>query len=244
MAVKYTTEAFVFKKEDRLDADRIFSVFTKDFGRLEVFGKALRRIDSKLKSAIEIFSFSQIEFIQGKNKKTLTDALPLGARRAMLGDPEKFETAAKISAVMDVFLKGQEPDEKVWAGIADIFGKLSTEGINNKLLYYYFFWNFISLLGYGPELSVCASCRQTLQPQALYFSYGDGGLLCQACAVKKPQGRIINADAVKVLRLMVQKEWDLLQKLKMGPQSKSMVKQISDGYYNYVTAASHSAYEN
>ena len=73
MSLYCRTEGFIFKKEDRNDSDRVFSVFSKDFGRLEIFGKAIRKIDSKLKSAVEIFSFSEIEFVQGKNRKTLTD---------------------------------------------------------------------------------------------------------------------------------------------------------------------------
>ena len=45
MTVHYKTEGFVFKSVDRLEADRVFSVFTVDFGRIEVFGKSIRKIE-------------------------------------------------------------------------------------------------------------------------------------------------------------------------------------------------------
>ena len=75
MTTRYKTRAFVFKKNDVNESDRVFSVFTDDFGRLDIFAKAIRKNVSKLRSGIDIFFFSEIEFIQGKNRKTLTDAV-------------------------------------------------------------------------------------------------------------------------------------------------------------------------
>ena len=63
MAVHYKTKGFILKKEDRLESDRIFTVFTYDFGRIEIFGKAIRRIASKLKGGIDIFSLSEITLL-------------------------------------------------------------------------------------------------------------------------------------------------------------------------------------
>ena len=50
MAVHYRTNAIVFKKEDQSEADRIFTVFTHDFGKLDIRAKAIRKINSKLKN--------------------------------------------------------------------------------------------------------------------------------------------------------------------------------------------------
>lgn len=151
MAVKYITQAFVFKQEDRLDADRIFSVFTKEFGRLEIFAKAIRRIDSKLQSGIGLLSFCEIEFIQGKNKKTLTGAISRERFASIAKDPEKLKIALAISGLVDSFITGQEKDEHILDLILEVFYRLNL-GKARKLVYYYFFWNFISLLGYGPEI--------------------------------------------------------------------------------------------
>ena len=73
MFFKYRTQGFILKKEDRGETDQLFTIFTRDFGKLEVLGKAIRKISSKLRSGMEIFYLSEIEFIQGKTYKTLTD---------------------------------------------------------------------------------------------------------------------------------------------------------------------------
>ena len=173
MTVHYKTRGFVFKKEDRMDSDRLFSVFTKDLGRLELFGKGIRKITSKLRGNMELFYISDIEFIQGKNRKTLTDAQVLKKYYHLQASPEKMHVASTISNMLDTFIKGQEPDEKIWQLVSDFFQKLNDPLLplaRLQLAQHYFFWNFVSVLGYAPQLSHCAMCQESLHPDFLYFS--------------------------------------------------------------------------
>ncbi len=233
----YKTTGFVFKKEDRLESDRVFSVFTKDFGRVEVFGKAIRKITSKLRSGIEIFSLSEIEFIQGRNKKTLTDAVAIKKFNPLSCVPETLQVAYQIGQVLDRVIKGQELDPRIFDVIIDTFEKLHYYPVlvsNNQLIYYYFLWNFMLVLGYGPQLSQCAECGQKLNPYHLYFSNKDGGVICKNCSLVKKDGTKITSDVVKVLRLMLKKDWNTLLKLKMEFSSQNLLKKTSDNYYNYL----------
>ena len=236
MAAHYATKGFVFKREDRSEADRVFSVFTRDFGRVEIFAKAIRKITSKLKGGIEIFALSDIEFIQGKNRKTLIEAALAKKFTDISKVPEKIIMAGRVSLLLDNFIKGQEADERIWNLIVDFFEKLSNEKLifPGQRLYYYFFWNFISALGYKPELSTCAACNQALYPATLYFSSNDGGILCQDCFAVRKTGEKIHPDVVKVLRVMLKNDWDTLLKLKIQKSSQKELEQISENYYRYL----------
>ncbi|MSU54633.1 MAG: DNA repair protein RecO [Candidatus Staskawiczbacteria bacterium] len=217
MALTYATEAFVFKKEDRLEADSTFSVFTHDFGRLEVVGKAIRKITSKLKGNIEIFSLSRIEFVQGKNKKILTEALFVKKFKNISQVPEKLVIAHRITEILDVFLKGEQRDEKIWDMLVHMFEKLDSDSLQSKhyqLLYCYFVGNFTSILGYGLQLSKCAVCGQTLDPRLLYFSNKEGGTICGVCAGTHEGSIKITSDTVKILRLILNKDWQTISRLK------------------------------
>ena len=114
MATRYKTKAVVFKKSDRNEADRIFSVFTDDFGRLDIFAKAIRKTASKLRSGMDVFSVSEIEFIQGKNRKTLVDAIKVERFDNLFHDLEKFKVADKIGEILNDFIKGEEKDRAVF----------------------------------------------------------------------------------------------------------------------------------
>lgn len=224
-------------KRDSLEADRVFSVFTKDFGRLEIVGRAIRKIASKLRGGIDIFSFSEIEFVEGKHRKTLTDAVAVKKFKNIVEIPEKMRCAHAISQLADTFIKGQEQDEKILDLLLDAFEKLdscSEAATQYLLVYHYFFWNFVAILGYGPNFSACASCNEKLQSSQIVFSHEDGGVLCPACGAKKTQAIIISADAVKLLRLIMKREWSMLIKINISGNLHSSIKKIADGYYNYL----------
>ncbi|MEK7124693.1 MAG: DNA repair protein RecO [Patescibacteria group bacterium] len=236
MALQYRSQGFVFQKEDKLEADRVFSVFTQDFGRLEIYGKAIRKIDAKLRSGIEIFSFSDIEFVQGKHRKTLTDAV----RRVNFANiqkvPEKMMVALEISELMSSLIKGSEPDVNIFQLVKEVFYKLDSyapKDPNYKRIYYYFFWNFIGLLGYHPEILRCALCRGSLSGE-IYFSCHDGGTVCYQCANNNVYCKKTHKDAIKILRIISAGNWDIFSKLKADRDCIKSLSDISNEYRDYI----------
>lgn len=236
MKTHYKTQGFVFKQEDRLETDRVFSIFTLNFGRVEIFGKAIRKIASKLRGGIEMFSLSEIEFIQGEKKKTLTDAISIEKFKHIQQVPEKFEIAYTISNVVDSFIKGEQEDQVMFGLLRETFHKLNTASSHAQclLIYFYFFWNFTSILGYGLELSRCAVCEGKLDPDTLYFSNKEGGVICKNCHIIKKDSLAITPDVIKVLRLLLKKDWEVILKLKFENTTKYSLQKISDEYYHYL----------
>ncbi len=242
MSDYYRTEGFVFKKEDRMDADRIFSVFTKDFGRLEISGKAIRKITSKLRSGAEIFSFSDIEFIQGRNKKTLTDAVAREKFKNIYQSPEKLHIAYAISDILDNFISGQEEDQVIFNFLGQVFSILNNfefSTFNLQLFYYYFFWNFIAVMGYALEVSQCAGCQEALHPDRLYFSNKEGGILCKNCAAHEGGSKKVEPNAVKILRIIFKKDWEMLSKIKVEKHIQKSLREISAYYYQFLKSNLH-----
>ena len=226
-------------RKERGESDLLFTIYTKDFGRIEILGKAIRKIDSKLRPAADIFYFSEIEFIQGKTQKTLTDAILLEKFSEIQKDLKKRTLAYKISETLDNFIKGQEPDEKIWQLLIEALQKLnSSEKL--EIIYYYFFWNFISLLGYAPELYLCAICRKKLTPAKLCFSVKEGSLICQSCSKEAQLNQDIGQDTVKILRIILKKDWKTFSKLKIEEKRLEELESISREYCKYLCENSSS----
>ena len=246
MTIRYKTQAFTFQKRDTNETDRIFSVFSGDYGRLDLFAKAIRKINSKLKGGINIFSLSDIEFIQGKNRKTLTDASMAEKFNNIINNPQKFNIAIKIGEVLDNFLKGEEKDGEIFSLLSEMFYELNNERTSDSkasFLYYYFLWNFLSLQGYRPEVINCADCRKKLLPCGISFSFKEGGILCEDCSKLDETAQKINSDIVKILRLIFKKDWLVISKLKVGVASRDLFEKSSDNYCLYILSG-HSLKNN
>jgi DNA repair protein RecO (recombination protein O) len=235
MAIKYKTRAIVFKKEDRNESDRDFSVFTDDFGRLNIRAKAVRKTASKLRGGIDIFSFSEIEFIQGRSQKTLTDAVTIKKFENILSDFNKLKIVFQIADVLDNFLKGEERDKETFNLLSEVFNRLDDRLLkikNDGLAYQYFLWNFVSLQGYKSEVNNCVACRRKLNPYGIYFSNKEGGIVCSDCAKRKEDEGLelcikINSDVVKILRLIFKRDWDMISRLKISQNSQKMLEDLS-----------------
>ena len=235
MAVHYRTQGFFIKKVDRTEADQLFTIYTKDFGRLEILGKAIRKIKSKLRSGADIFYLSDIEFIQGKTQKTLTDAILIEKFENLRRNLKKLKIAYKIAEVFDELVRGQEKDEDLWNLLKETIQKLNNLQFtiyNLQLVYFYFLWNLLSILGYQPELYNCVLCQKKLIPGILYFSSKEGGIICQNCSKENREAKKIDLDTIKILRLFLEKNWPILNKLKIKEIHLKLLKNISQNYLN------------
>jgi DNA repair protein RecO (recombination protein O) len=238
MFVRYRTLGFVFKKEDRAEADQIFKIFTRDFGKIEVLGKGIRKISSKLRSQIDIFYLSEIEFIQGKIYKRLTDALLIEKFKNLRRSFKRLSIAYQISEVLDGLIKGEEKDERIWNLILETFKNLDDPSLQFKicnLQYYHFFWNLVSILGQRPELYSCCLCQKRLKPGKIYFNEKEGGTVCSVCFQKIKEGKEISSNLIKVFRVLLEKDLNFLKKLKIKEKELKELFQISDIYFRFLT---------
>ncbi len=231
----YKTPSFVFRKKDKSEADRIFTAFSFDYGKIQVCGKSIRKITSKLRSGIGLFYLSEIEFIQGRKYKTLTDAKVLKRYEGIERNLKKLSVAFKISQVLNNFLKFEEKDEKIWNLITETFEKLNnTEKIRKadcQILYYYFLWNFFDILGYHPDLHNCVLCQNKIIPENICFSNKEGGLVCRKC---KKEEKDVSSELVKILRFILQKNLKDLFQLKISLRNRKELMELSREYYFYL----------
>lgn len=231
MAVQYRTRGFVFKREDAGEADQFFSIFTEDFGKIKILGRAIRKIKSKLRAGINLFYFSEIEFIQGKTYKTLTDAAVLKKPKINLDELEFLE---KIANVVDKLIKGEEKDERIYNLLFKAIFKARNREFY-KLEYYYFFWQMVSILGYQLDLYNCSKCHQKLSPEILNFSAESHGIICLRCSDDSIKDKIkISPEAVKVLRIIQEENWDLLAKIKVKDFCLGELEEVSESYLSYL----------
>jgi DNA repair protein RecO (recombination protein O) len=235
MAVHYRTQGIILEKEDRRDSDQFLTIYTKDFGKVEVLAKAVKKITSKLRGGADLFYFSEIEFIQGKNRKTLTDAILIDKFSNIRKDLKKLQALWRIAEILDKLSSREEKENKVWELLIETIRKLDDENLKLEpsVLYHYFLWNLLSLLGYEPELYSCNFCKKRLGPQKFYFDFKEGGVICEKCLSVREGGEI-SQSIVKIIRIFLNKNWQILARLKIDPESRRLLKKVSESYLSEV----------
>jgi DNA repair protein RecO (recombination protein O) len=198
------TYSFILSKFDSGEADQIIVLYTREFGKLEVLARGIRKITSKLKPSVELFCLSNIEFVQGKNYKTLTDAYLIDKFKNIKNDLVRFKVIYQISDLINDLIKKQEQDIRIWRLILKIFYIVDKKEIPLEkilLMYHYLFWNLISLLGYYPEISKC-----------------------------KIYGKEINCEIIKIIKFILDKDAKEVIRLKINKNHLTLLKNVSEWY--------------
>ncbi|MBZ1345356.1 MAG: DNA repair protein RecO, partial [Candidatus Nealsonbacteria bacterium] len=178
--------------------------------------------------------------IQGKAHKTLTDAVLIDNFQNIRGDLARLKIACQIVETLDNLVIREEKDDQIWQLLDEIFHKLNNCSFftaHCSLLYYYFFWNLISILGYQPELYLCLVCQKRIIPEKNYFDFEQGGTICKNCAdnfLKQSQSRgdakmtqEISLNVIKILRIFLNKDLLLIKKLKIERKDRELLTKIS-----------------
>lgn len=207
MALYYRTLCFVFKKIEKGEADIIFKVYSKDFGKIEILAKGIRKISSKLRYQIDLFTFCEIHFVEGKNK-VLIETRILKEFKKIRKNLKGLILAFRISEIFDKLVMEGNPERKIWLLLFRTFKYLDSCYFNKAklyLIYQYFIWNLLSYLGYKPQLRYCIYCQKFPKDNKLYFSE-EGGIVCQKCKVKSDLSLPINLFELRFLREVLRKD--------------------------------------
>lgn len=158
--IRYRTKGVFLKEEIRSENDLFFSVYTKQFGKVEVLAKGIRKINSKLRASAQVLYLSEIEFIEGRYYKTLTDAILIDKFLGLEQDDRLLETGFRIVQTLDVLVNFEEPDLRIWQLLLKTLNSLNQLGdpsqsksLDWRTHYLLFFWILVSLLGYQPPFS-------------------------------------------------------------------------------------------
>jgi len=246
MFIHYRNKGFVLKETEKGETDRVLTIFSQDFGRIEVLAKAIRKMQSKLRAGIPLFSICEIEFIKGRSYKTLTDAILINDFENLKKDLERLKIAYKIADVFIRLVKPPQQDEKIWQLLEETFTALDSSflpveataqplqagkfQVSGFMIYFYFFWRLLAILGYEPELYSCSNCHRQLKPENLYFSV-KGGIVCESCRRENETMTMpIQVDIIKILREISKRNLKELKLIRLDSEHWENLEKVSTFY--------------
>ena len=237
MSIRYQTKGFLIKKTDQGEADQLLTLYTKDFGKIKVLGRGIRKIQSKLKYGADLFNLSEIEFIGGRRIKTVTDIRGVKSFKRAKENLQRLRTLSGMCNSLDLLIPEEEQDLKIWDLLSDAFKELNKK-TPSFLIFHYFFWNLFRILGYQPSLYQCACCQKKLSPDNLYFSCQEGGVVCGRCS----RGEKISQETVKVMRLFTEEDLQNLTKFNILKKHQQSLNKILGAYLSYFKRADNLLY--
>lgn len=188
------TSAIILRRINYAEADRILTLLTKDFGKLSVLAKGVRREKSKLAGGIELFSESDISFIKGRGEvSTLVSSQLLRHFGNIHTELERMQIASEFLKRLDTVTE-QEAGGDFYDLCVAVFIALNTKEIPAIVTKAWGTMRLMLLLGESINVEKDAHGSVFDADQSYRFSYEEGMFY--------PSDQGSSANVVKLLRML------------------------------------------
>jgi DNA repair protein RecO len=147
MAYKtYTTEALVISIRNRIGADRSIQLFTEESGMLSARAAGIREEKSKMRYALQPFSFARVTLVRGRHEWRLTGALCDSNVFFAAQDRACRVQLLKLMRLVDRFITGEEESRDLFRIVKEGIHHLAE--FDDEHAYRVVAFRVLSLLGY------------------------------------------------------------------------------------------------
>src|SRR5258708_6225403 len=123
----YTTQAIVLKHSDLGEADRIMTLFTPNKGKIRAIAKGIRRPISKKAGHLDLLTYSQLQFAQGRNLDIITQASTLEPFLHLRGELWHMTCGYYLTELIDRFIEDDTPHRDVFDLFLEALRTLDTD---------------------------------------------------------------------------------------------------------------------
>ncbi len=175
------TTGFALRKMDYREYDRIYTVYTCDFGKISLLARGARKIKSKLAPHLEGMNEVRLNFAKGKIFNHLSGANVVTLNKGLINDGEKMAFISDCYYLLDRFIKPEEGDARIYDLVKEVFAIINSadSALHNKIRVY-FFWRLADLLGYRPQLDECVLCGSIIIGSSK-FNVTENIVICDKC---------------------------------------------------------------
>ncbi len=132
----YHTEAFVLSSRNSREADKVFTVFTKELGLVRASATSVRKISSKLRYALQDFSLARIDLVRGRETWRIISATPIksviSATSPTCG--ERIKIIGNIFSLIKRLSHGEEANEFLYEDLKRGIEMISTPALSESEL--------------------------------------------------------------------------------------------------------------
>lgn len=191
------TQAVVLRRTDYGEADRILTLLTPDHGKLRLMARGVRRPKSKLAGGIELFSLSDITFIQGRSDiGTLTSSRLNRHYGTIIRDIERVQTGYALIKMLDRTTE-DHPEPAYFDLLRQTFEALDQPDLDLELIRAWFECQLLRLAGHSPNLATDTAGHKLSPDHSYDFNFETMAFTPHAA------GGHFSVGHIKALRLLL-----------------------------------------
>lgn len=232
----YRATGFVIKRNDFGEADRILTLFTQYHGKVSAMAKGVRRMESRKGGNVDLFNLVRLQLAEGKSMELVVEADVEDSFRHVKDDLHLLSIAYQLTEIVDQFTQEDQSNPEgyfLFKQVMEELDKMPKEEQARALLLY-FEINFLSTVGFKPELRQCVKCGNRLFDSGNLFSPVLGGVVDKDCRQTVAVGLEVSNDSIKTLRFLEANNLTNAKKLKIEKEVLEDVDGLLKKYIEFI----------
>jgi len=110
----YHTHGFILSSRNKGEANKMLTIYTREMGLVNAMSQGVRLHKSKLRFALQDFSYARIDLVRGRDVWRVTSATNICSFPYARTDRESLLLIARISKLIERLCNGEEANENIF----------------------------------------------------------------------------------------------------------------------------------
>lgn len=223
-----TIQAIVLRVTDYNDRDALLTVLTRNYGKLTIKARGLRRKNSPLIAPCQLLAFGEFTLFEYKNQYTINEAHSIELFMGLRRDLVKLSLGTYFAQAAEVLSQEDQPNSELQSLLLNCLHALDKLGKPEMLVKSVFELRAASIAGYTPDLFGCHICGSQ---ECTLFDISGGALLCDKCRGASGGIRLPVSPAVlEAMRFITYCDRKRLFSFEIGPESLQQLSSVTEAY--------------
>ena len=208
-----TTDALVLRHADYADYDRMVTLFTPEYGRIDAVARGCRRPKSPLVNAVEPFTSGEYQLYSRKERYSIDQCQIKESFYELRTDYDRLVHGVYWLKLLDAALMPEVAVPQLFMITLRALAHLNYSDLPLPLLTMAFEMHFMAQLGFAPSMNRCVQCGRPIDGDAR-FDARMGGAVCLSCASSAPR---ISNGARRIMMKLPRTLYDKVSMLEDHP---------------------------
>lgn len=230
------TTAIVLRSRKWGDADRIVTLYSRDFGKIRGVARGARRQKSRFGGAIEPFSVCRLNLFEktGDSLFRISHVDLVRSSQVLREDLRLMASAARMVNVVTAITPDGDPDPLLFDTLEQGLASLH-ETKDSSFTALLFQVRLLGLTGFRPQTDQCAACGKAHFIGEPQFSPTAGGIVCLACASRQRVRCVaFSRGSLLFLQQAIRLAPAVLTRLRAVGQVRNEVEEAIEGYVTVI----------
>ncbi len=177
------SEAVVLRSYSLSDADRIFVLATREYGKVRVVGQGVKKPKSRMAGCLEPLTHLRARFFlrEGTELWHLRQCESIHSYLGSNVSLEQFYGFSYVAELVQEYLEDHNPNPSLFRLLLSILAAGEQHGCSEALVRYFELW-LLKLCGLLPDYRACSNCGKPVAQTGFYAAAEGGEGRCQECA--------------------------------------------------------------